>query len=474
EWDDEWDDDHGGRGRFYPRRRGGRIEFRFADADYERVLLEGDFNDWLGDRMDFDEQGEVWSLRVDLDPGRHHYRFRVEAGRDDWKAIDPSNPDARKLRGRGWVSILDLSENRRPRRPRWESLRRARREFERSNEFHEVFVGYQRVDGWTLGLVPSFLTGRGFEPSAWGRVSYGLKSERWSGGVTVLQPLLAGNRLWLRLDGFAGTDFTDQTGISDPENSLAAILFREDYRDYHRREGVTASLVFGAWRWLRLEGGARSDDFTSLERTVNWSLHSGVFRPNPPVDEGSLRAVFGNARLGTRFSYLELAYERCGDDVMEGDFDYERLAGTLRGRLRLGRRQHLDVRLAGGGALTGALPVQRQFVVGGLGTVRGYDYQSLLVPAASGGAAAPYGGQKMVLANAEYTFAIDRDFDVFLFYDAGMAWEDRKADVELDQLKGGAGLGVEIEDAGLRVTIAKALDGSERDPVVAVRLQRMF
>jgi len=335
-------------------------------------------------------------------------------------------------------------------------------------------VGYQRVDGWTLGLVPSFLTGRDFEPSAWGRLSYGLKSERWSGGVTVLQPLLSRNRLWLRLDGFAGTDFTDQTGISDPENSLAAVLFREDYRDYHRREGASASLVFAARRWLRLEAGVRTDDFTSLERIVNWSIHSGEFRPNPPVDEGTLRAAFGCARVGTRFNYLELAYEHCGEDVFEGDFDYARVAGTLRGRLRLGRRQHVDVRLAGGGALSGALPVQRQFVLGGLGTVRGYDYQSLLLPAASGGAAEPYGGQKMVLANAEYTFAIDRDFDIFLFYDTGMAYEDRDADVELDQFRDSAGLGVEIEDAGLRVTVAKALDGSDRDPVVTVRLQQMF
>lgn len=472
-WDEDWDDDRG-RGRHYPRRRGGRIEFRFADADYDAVRLEGDFNDWLGDHMDYDADDEVWRLRVDLDPGRHHYRFRVEDGRDDWKAIDPSNPDACKLRGRGWVSILDLNERRRPRRPRWEGLRRARREFERSHEYHEVFVGYQRVDGWTLGLVPSFLTGRGFEPSAWGSVGYGLKSERWSAGVTVLQPLVPANRLWLKLDGYAGTDFTDRTGISDPENSLAAILFREDYRDYYRREGAAASLVCGAWRWLRLEAGARTDDFTSLERIVNWSLHSGVFRPNPPVDEGTLRAVFGAARLGTRHNHLELAYERCGDEVLEGDFAYERLAGALRGRLRLGRRQRVDVRLAAGGALAGALPVQRQFVLGGLGTVRGYDYQSLLVPAAAGGAAAPYGGQKMALANAEYTFTIDRDFDVFLFYDTGMAWEDREADVELDQLQGSAGLGVEIEDAGLHVTVAKALDGSGRDPVVMVRLQQMF
>ena len=99
------------------------------------------------------------------------------------------------------------------------------------------------------------------------------------------------------------------------------------------------------------------------------------------------------------------------------------------------------MRVKYGTALSGSLPNQRRYLVGGLGTVRGYDYQSLLTGDRPPGA---HGGQQMLLANAEITFDLDwsrlwersrhwdddrepadrrghRGLDLALFFDSGMA-----------------------------------------------------
>jgi len=471
------------------REEGGVVHFRYADEGYAAVQLTGDWLDWQRLPMEFLAEEQCWAISLALEPGRHHYRFIVRDEEGEWEAIDPANAEARRLDESGWVSVIvtggwDEREDWREDNAAW---RRLRAELAREggaptfpswdpdsdrNGSLGVEIDYQRVDGFVLGLVPRRLAESDFELSAQGLIAYGFESGRWSAGLTVLQPLVPGQRVWLKLQGASGTTYAPRTGIGDEENLLAVALLREDYRDYFRRQGAAASLVAAAPEWLRVEAGLRSEDHEAMRNTATWSVHSGRFRPNLPIEEGTLRSVFASLRLGTPLNHVALAWERAGEDVIGGDFGYSLAEVLLRSRVPVAEAQHLDLRVRAASNLRGALPLQRRFLLGGLGSVRGYDYQSLLVTHPAGPQAL-YGGERMLLANLEYGVGLFEELELFALYDAGMAWADQDAEFALGDLKDSAGLGLGSADAGLRLNILRTLDGSD-ETVLELRLERAF
>ncbi|MCB9514532.1 MAG: DUF5686 family protein [Candidatus Krumholzibacteriia bacterium] len=473
-WLQEEDDDWAFDG---PSAAAGTVRFRYRDAGYTAVELTGDWIEWGTVPLAFDEEAGLWEASVDVGPGRHYYRFIVSDGEGEWEAIDPEGGGATRLDDRGWVSVLEMGNRgirlhvRDERRERW----RINREFEVDYGDEDAGLSYQRVDGLVLGFMPDYIGSTDFEPSVKGQVAYGFESERWTLGVTLLQPLAPRNRAWFKARAYTGTGYAQRTGIGDGENTLAAVFFREDYRDYYEREGASFSVVTRALPWLRAEVGLRSEDHASLANTATWSVRRGSFRPNLPVDEGTLRSVYSVLRLGSSHNYLELGWERAGDDVLGGDFDFSLAEATWRSRLPMGPRQRLDLRVAGGSNLRGTLPLQRRYLPGGLGTVRGFDYQSLVVPdpADSGLEPARYGGERMLLANLEYGFEVDSDVTLYGLYDTGLAWADRDADVHLNDLRDSAGLGIGFDDDQLRINVMRPLD-EDADLVWELRVEHAF
>ena len=295
-----------------------------------------------------------------------------------------------------------------------------------------------------------------------------------------MQPLTPENYLSFKASAYSQTDFTDQTGIRDEENSLAFALFKKDFRDYYRREGASLCLIGSDFKWWRIEAGVHLDDYFSMKQMANWSIWGDEVADNPEVDEGIMRTVFADMTLGYCFNNISVGYERGGADIMKGDFEFEQITAQYRARLPLGYQRRIDFRVKAGTALSGSLPRQKRYLLGGLGTVRGYEYQSLLSTQEIGGSPevdlddilSP-GGEKMFLANMEYKMGWDHDFSLVFFADAGMVWFDHDQDVSVDDLKSSAGIGFIVGDA-MRINLIKCLDGSEDDVVVQARICRMF
>jgi hypothetical protein len=467
------------------------VLFCYRDEDFVAVYLQGSFNDWEPELMEFDREREIWILSIDLDPGRYSYQFVVRDYTEEWVAIDPGNPGAMRDPEQGWVSLVVVNghDGR-----RYAGRRVVERELEQLYGDSDIRLSYQRVDGLLLFSQPSAVSRRPFAPSLQARIGYGFESEEWSLHGTMVQPFTRGGSLLLKLSGYTQTDFTDQTGIGSLENDLAAIFLGKDFRDYYRREGVSVSLVLSPAKRFRLESGIRADDYHSLEKTANWSLARDDFLPNPAFDEGTMRSLFAHVRVGSDFHHVDVTYEMCREDLLGGDFEFEQLTAQFRGRMLLGPSQRLDFRTRFGTALSGRLPNQKRYVLGGLGTVRGYDYQSLLVPdpedVPDPEGPAPHGGQRMFLANVEYTIGLDSDRDrdwdgtlnrlfdwcprLILFFDTGMAWEDREAEIDPEQWKSSAGIGFKPGGGGLRFNLIWVLDEEQRSPQFQVRLKRMF
>jgi hypothetical protein len=54
------------------------------------VALAGSFNDWNQSQFIFGRVGDEWICRIDLEPGKHAYKFIIDG---NW-LLDPANPDS--------------------------------------------------------------------------------------------------------------------------------------------------------------------------------------------------------------------------------------------------------------------------------------------------------------------------------------------------------------------------------------------
>jgi hypothetical protein len=67
----------------------GNTTFRLKGYPRAHIVeLAGSFNNWKRSQLIFGREGDDWVTRVDLQPGKHTYKFIVDG---EW-IVDPSNP----------------------------------------------------------------------------------------------------------------------------------------------------------------------------------------------------------------------------------------------------------------------------------------------------------------------------------------------------------------------------------------------
>jgi len=216
--------------------------------------------------------------------------------------------------------------------------------------------------------------------------------------------------------GPASTATEDEWIVSEGENTIFALFARTDYRDYYESEGGQAHVSWSPGSDFELRGGARVESHRSLSVRTRVSLtgRHPVFRPNPPIQDGDEQAFTAGFRLGPvelpvqGGTHGEATYERSGPPL-NGDFEYGRVRGAVRHRSRLSPKQDFRARLIAGSTLTGTLPAQKIWYVGGIGTLRGHDFKS-------------FAGDQFFLANAEIYQRARKNIYAFTFLDCGAAW----------------------------------------------------
>lgn len=453
------------------------VHFVYQDRDYEEVWLITDADDWEQTRMALDAGSGLWEVTVHPDAGRLDYQFRVR--RQDGTIrdrTDPTNPTRRRHPEQGWVSRVEITSDGevvfrdRDRRHEEDYLDEYDLSF-----FNGIGADYQRVDGFVLRASPSFASRNAWAPALYSTFGYGFSSERGTSRVTFLQPLVAGGQFRAVISGYEVSDYTDRTAVGDTENSLATLMFREDSRDWYRRKGISLGVELEQRHDLLVRAEFRSDEYTSMPRTVvaGWGGR-GDFTVNPAIDEGIMRSILIRARWGDEYTHLWAQYENGDSSVFSSEQDFSQLILQGRMRWRIGWAQTLHLRAKWGTELSGALPVQKQFVAGGLGTVRGYAYQSLFDPKVAG-QPAPYGGAQLGLFNAEYVLGFHDDLGISLFFDSGMVHEE-PGGLRLGDFRSSIGLGLVVIDSGsssLRLDFAQPLD-DDGGLLVQGRLTRPF
>lgn len=260
------------------------------------------------------------------------------------------------------------------------------------------------------------------------------------------------------------------------ENTIASLLFEYDYFDYYQVDGYSFYAIQRLSPYVQLSLGYRSEDYSSLQTTEEWSLfQAGNFRFNPPVSETRLNSFVGaieGGQLSNMYSVPKGWAFRIDAEISEGldnEFQFQRYIGDVRVYVPMGYQSSLGMRVRGG-YVSDEAPIQKLFTLGGLGSVRAYP-QNVFI------------GTEMLLGNIEYTIASVAPFDdifddiqLFGFADAGWVNGFAQNDFDWDDVFSSAGLGLSFADRSLRLELAWPLNdfGDNRDPSLWLRLTPTF
>ena len=344
-------------------------------------------------------------------------------------------------------------------------------------------VHFNRVTGWLLGAhleagkrrqigplwmwdIPSSV--KAHLSKVFGEVGYGF-------GNRDLNYRVGGDMIWNQPDvsslGVSAQIHRATTAIA-PElfpryDGVSDAFWGLGFHNYYLSKGVETSV-----RWEpvvlthSLKLTMRAESHKSLEKTTDWQFGNwgseSEAEENPPITPGQLRSTTFRYDLNTRQDrnvgwYNTLLVEH-SNPAVGSDFDFTRFQlqvryAALRGEDLIRTRLVL-------GAATSALPIQRQFIIGGRGTLSGYplyafagDHVSLLnleyfyrLPLPN-----PYGWEWL---NHTKTYAI-------LYLDQGQVWNMSDKPYRFDP-KTSVGIGLQFgQESPLRFNLSKPLE-SER------------
>jgi hypothetical protein len=442
------------------------------------------------------------------------------------------------------VVVRDESED-----ERWYRRRMTPRERSRGDLRLVTARTYNRVEGLPLLLGP-----RAYLNFSWGRVTadamgvlrsadrFQLKSENL-GHLLRMEVQLGGMR-GIRIAGRLEDVVTpvEDWHLSDSEVGLASFLLHRDYRDYYNRHGGTISATGFIGDNLDATVSWTDETWSTPTARDPWSLlrDNQDWRPNPVLDAGRFRIGRAGVRFDTRNNesdpwsgwFVTGDYEYGIGRVTEygptsrairdinptGRNNYDRVLLDVRRYNRISAEGQLNLRLVGGGWLSGDdLPLQRRFSLGSVGSLPGYDFRQVRPgtdyltcagardEGAPGGSRSPEGVpaqcERFLLGQVEYRgeigsslfglldqerrrrrFGWGRSAEWVVFADAGRGWlvGPRVSTLQygagtfpgLHTFRADLGVGLRLDDLGLY--IAKSVTDPRTPLNFFARLQPRF
>ena len=342
-----------------------------------------------------------------------------------------------------------------------------------------------RVDGLNLGFsgdLTLFDKGSYNHTLLYARPRYGLGSERLRYSLGGLRSFGGRTRITLGYEYHDITDHDDEFRVRGLDEGRGSTIRTSPVSDFFRRKGHEAYAFVEIGSHFEVGASYRRDTYGSLEATSQGRLFaSDDPTPNPEIDEGVMGSVivsaawqarselFGQPPIRRRQGLLRRSlfgtyWERPSDlrieatlesapPDLDGSFDFRRLIGALRGRHSQGNHR-IDVRILAGGS-DGELPRQKQFAVGGAGTLRGYPFKH-------------FRGERFALGTLEWSIAGRRTPRLIFFYDIGATWSDDGD----SGWKSGVGLGVQFpprDTLHVRFDVGYALNEFAVDGEIAKR-----
>ncbi len=362
--------------------------------------------------------------------------------------------------------------------------------YEEQPGFDNFYFEFERVSGFKVGLIfPRKFTNIIYNPiSVYGYGGYATKSHRWIFSAGIDRKLInsgdivSGGFLLIFGGKFFSTVGTKDEWLIPPNaNTISALVWNNDYRDYFRHEGFEIyfdiyidSKFFSGIQNIKLNY-SNSNYTSETAKYIKYSAWNKKrpFRENPPVYEGNLKSLSLTYKAGS-FELVE-GFRKSGIGVFFNfekelkNFNYEILMAEFRARVNLSRYDNFGLRfkIASSDKI---LPKQKSFEIGGFGTLYAFPYKS-------------FEGNKMMLANFEYILKNPIEMlnfvNFFIFFDAGYVNTiEGKITAgfkikNINEIKSDFGFGFGTESMKTRIYFAWRTD-KKTSPIIVIRLSNPF
>jgi hypothetical protein len=298
-------------------------------------------------------------------------------------------------------------------------------------------VRYNRVQGLSFGFGYQLQVPLDFT-ALQGTARVGVSDGRLTGRFSVVRDAPGGT---LTLSGYREVreiePFTRNFAIG---NSINALFVAHDNADYYLGEGAVLSFQRSLDRGIDLTLVGRFERQSTVEAEAESELNdliggSGRFPVNPRVVEGDF--LGGAVRLDGARGFT--GWSLTGDGLVGKGESVGRMYGEL--RQRVGSKRGLSMSFKTGIASSDVLP-QTLFRVGGLQTVRGYDYGARR-------------GQAFWSVQTDFTLSQSWGFRPVVFVDAGQA--ARPEDLFSEEPLVGVGIGASLLRGLVRFDLSQPL-----------------
>lgn len=337
---------------------------------------------------------------------------------------------------------------------------------------------YNRVEGLTILAAMDYSDQAQAHPRVVLKGGYAFTLKRWEYEFSVNHRFFDKWSPYIDVGMFQLAESSDRWMLTENENSFAAAIMKEDFYDFYWNRGIYGEA--GVTYNDEMKFGARytAAKISNLQRTAEAAIFGGKknFRENwsTVLDEpaalagvdGKLKELELKAEYDTRDYeeypstgvYANLVFREATDSD-SADFDYQCTEAEFKYYLPVATDQTLLLR-ARGGYSDDDLPLFRRYFIGGIGSLRGYDYKE-------------FEGNRYLLFNADYIWRFfDSSFGAGIFFDSGKAAfsggrfndDPMKSDIGLAFLLG--------ED--VRINLAQRLDDTAKSPVLSLRGRILF
>ena len=212
----------------------------------------------------------------------------------------------------------------------------------------------------------------------------------------------------------------------------------------------------------------RAESHESLRKTTdwhfgNWSSKSEA-RENPPITPGQLRSVALQYDLNTRsnsnMGWRNTLFIEHSNPAVGSDFDFTQFQLQLRYTVPRGNNL-IRTRLMLNAA-AGTLPIQRQFVLGGTGTLNGYPPYEF-----TGNYGALLNMEFLYRLSNLYHWSLLKETFAVLFFDQGQVWNISDKPYRFDP-KTSLGIGWQSgEEYIFRFYVSKSLESGRAAEVIS-------
>ena len=370
--------------------------------------------------------------------------------------------------------------------------------------------GFTRVTGWEIGT--------GFEVGKWedigplwtwsvgnserdqnsrlfGKVSYAFGNPhlhyRVGGEANWGKPYIWNLGLTAQIHRLTDVVAPELFFHDDGTSILQRVIGIPNFQNYYLRQGVEVAL-----QWAPImpthsfKLATVTESHANLQKSTDWfaaNLRSSLsVRGNPPITPGRMRSFTFQYDFNNRPNSLgwhNTLFIEHSNAAVGSDFDFTRLHLHLRYAFPL-QNNRIRTRFLFGFS-DAALPIQRQFVIDGIGGLRGYPWYRQesdsegLITYKSGHTSSPYTftGDRGFLLNVEYhhslsnlsSWSIFKNAFAIVFLDEGQVWNVSHPTYTFNP-RGNIGIGLQFgeDDSILRVNIAQAFESGKGIQVTTV------